>query len=123
MIRPWLAQCKLSTNENMIIVKMSSVTIIRAYVQLHFLLEDIVDIMSEAINITNNDDPVILVRDLNCRIDIPNRKSNFLQEEGFTLVNAQTQLTFLLQWQSTIDLIFTNRKINVRSGKSKTVVH
>ena len=68
-----------------------------------------------ALSKLDQDRPLILGGDMNCRIDAPGPKAKlvlrYLQETGLELVNKKDRATYISHnGKSTIDLVFTNRK-------------
>ena len=88
-------------------------TIICAYFQPELTAEDIIEELDEAMSKTSRSDQILLAGDLNCRIDIPSKKTNlvieYLEEEGFHMINTSSENTYVgPNGTSTIDLVFIN---------------
>jgi hypothetical protein len=101
-----------------VVVKTNLCTIVCVYFQPEFKADEIIDQISHILQLTNNDEAVMLAGDLNCQIDAPQQKSievtNYLEEEGLSLVNSNKVETYVCHNRtSTINLVFINPKPKV----------
>lgn len=114
LIKPRLAPFEILQNtKNILLVKTNACTVLNAYFNPEYKAEEIEEEINQALRKTNTTDNVIIMGDLNCRIDVPTQKTktviNYIEEEGFTLVNKRENHTYLgPNGASTIDLVFTN---------------
>ncbi|KAJ4447570.1 hypothetical protein ANN_09577 [Periplaneta americana] len=77
--------------------------------------EKIIDIISGGLAKVQQHELVIIAGDMNCRIDVHNRKAEtvlqFLEEEGLTLINKAPEKTYVCHsGSSTIDLVLKYMK-------------
>ncbi|PSN30946.1 hypothetical protein C0J52_27057, partial [Blattella germanica] len=77
-------------------------------------------LISTALSKAQHDELVIIMGDLNCRIDVINQKAeavlHFLESEGLSLINKSNDKTYISHNRSsTIDLVLTNMK-NVKKS-------
>ena len=103
-------------SKNALVVRTALCVIICVYFQPDFATANIIDEISQCLDTTTKDDPVILAGDLNCRVDIISQKTtdvvNYLEEEGLALVNDKATKTYVCHnGASTIDLVFVNSKV------------
>jgi hypothetical protein len=113
-----------SKEENMVIIKTTSVTLIAMYITPGTPVENIIETISKATEETRKEKKVILAGDFNCRIDKYNTKTDILretlEEEGFRLVNKKEVPTYIApNGTSTIDLVFyrgDKLKLNKQEG-------
>ena len=85
-------------------------TIICSYFQPELTAEDNIEELDEAMSKTSQSDKILLAGDLNCRIDIPSKKTNLviehLEEEGFHIINTASENTYVgPNGTSTINLV------------------
>ncbi|PSN55010.1 hypothetical protein C0J52_02335 [Blattella germanica] len=118
--KPWLGPVEtIHTDENLLIAKTNTVTIIGTYIPPNTEVEDIMETLINSLQKIKFNENVILAGDMNCRLDKPDSKCKtilaFLEEENFKLVNDPEQKTYFAHnGSSTIDLIFHKGAIKVQ---------
>ena len=86
-------------SEHTLVVRTTICALICVYFQPELSPANIITEISQCLSTINKDDPVILAGDLNCRLDIASQKTteilNYLEEEGFALVNNTDAKTYV----------------------------
>ena len=114
LIKPNLSPFKMEyKSRHILMVRTRLCTIICAYFQPELTAEDIIEELDEAMSKTSKSDQILLAGDLNCRIDIPSKKTNLviehLEEEGCHMINTSSENTYVgPNGTSTINLVFIN---------------
>lgn len=113
-MKPRLAPFEVIQNtNNTLLVKTKLCTALAVYFQPEYKAEEILVEITQVLSKTNERDTVIIMGDMNCRIDTSTQKAetviNYLQKEGLTLINDRKERTYLgPNGASTIDLVFSN---------------
>ena len=99
-------------DDNKLIVQTRECLIIVVYYQPEFTAKEIIDNLSQALEMAAEGERIILCGDLNCPIDKRTEKAMqvvaYLQEEGLKLINDEKDPTYICHnGKSTIDLVFT----------------
>ncbi|KAJ4430491.1 hypothetical protein ANN_22707 [Periplaneta americana] len=127
--KPTLGQAKETrVTENAVIVKLENITIIGVYLRPQTTAEKMVECIVKILELVDPATPTIIVGDLNCRLDKPDRKCRVLlelMEEGIQIVNKANQPTYIgHNGTSTIDLIlYHGDKITVKTHSVHLVHH
>lgn len=110
--KPWIGPMEtVHKEENLVIVKAETFTLIAIYARPNAEVEHIIEILTAALGkIRNAAENIIIAGDMNCRLDKPDTKCratlNFLQEENFELINDPEQKTYISHnGSSTIDIV------------------
>lgn len=112
LIKPGLAQFRIMLqDEDRLVIKTNCCYIITAYYKPECTAVDIIDSLSQAINVVPAQEKLVLSGDFNCPIDKPTRKTNevltFLEGEGIRLINEKSMPTYICyNGTSAIDLTF-----------------
>ena len=116
LLKPRLSPFKLEyKTSEMLVISTKLCTIIAVYFQPEYKEEDIIDIISTGLEKTQQHELVIIAGDMNCRIDVNNRKAEtvlqFLEGEGLSLINKRSEKTYVCyNGSSTIDLVLSNMR-------------
>ena len=102
-------------DEDILTVRTDNVTIVAAYIRPQATTEEVIETLITAIAGTEEDESVIIVGDINCRIDKKNTKTEVvletLREEGYTLTNKTELPTYIAHnGTSAIDLLLYKGK-------------
>ena len=125
LIKPELVPCSIVyKSDNALTVKTKYIFITCVYFQPYCTEQFIIETINDAMEMIPNDEPAILIGDLNCRTDKKTEKSTLVLEhiksEGLHLVNNPTDPTYIApNGTSVIDLMFTNSQVKEISKKSK----
>lgn len=114
--------------EHTILTEIKTCTIIAAYFQPNKTAINIMDEIGQMITQSNQNKPIIIAGDLNCRLDIQTHKSKIiiekLQEDGFTLLNDPMEPTYFSHnGKSTIDIALIRGTIRGSITPSWTASH
>lgn len=121
--QPWLAPSSaIQITPNLLIIQLKGIAVVSGYYQPECTVQEIIEDLTEAFNKIENQQPVIVAGDFNCRIDKENQKTrmlvNYIVEEGFSLLNNPNEPTYICHnGRSTIDLIFRNPWLETKSIK------
>jgi len=85
--------------ENTLVIAASLVTIIGLYINPQTYVDDAVEIIMRDLMHARDEENILILGDLNCRIDKPDNKSKtilaLLEEEGYSLVNNKDLVTYV----------------------------
>lgn len=110
---------KTQETPNLLVSQLKGLTVISGYYQPECSAQHIISELDQALSCLEKNQLVIVAGDFNCRTDIDNQKAkhltDYLTEEGFTLLNNRREPTYICHnGKSTIDLIFTNSKSELK---------
>ena len=109
--------------EDVIVIQTEICTIIALYIRPQTATEEVIEIVMTAISKTEENEKIILVGDINCRIDKDNIKTEMvmaaLREEGYKLANKKDMMTYVApNGSSAIDiLLYKGEKIRAIEQK------
>lgn len=125
--KPTLAPIRiLQKTTNTITVQTKLFTVIASYYQPGFQIENIIEELNEALA-KAEDNPILLAGDYNCRTDKRSHKTEllleYLQEEGFELINNPKHPTYICHnGSSTIDLVFLNSRMKAMTNSMQSTI-
>ena len=114
--------------DNMVHITTTYLEIIGLYIPPQTNIEDAIEKIASAVSRLDHKKPAILAGDINCRIDIPDKKTQevtkLLQEEGFCLANRTDVMTYIApNGCSCIDLVFKKGNDRNRTTNNKNIIN
>ncbi|KAJ4437455.1 hypothetical protein ANN_17599, partial [Periplaneta americana] len=88
----------LLNTKNTLLVKTKLCTVMNVYFQPEYKADEILEEIDHALSMTNDKGTVIIMGDLNCRVDAPTQKTetvvNHIEKEGLILINDRKEKTY-----------------------------
>ncbi|KAJ4425363.1 hypothetical protein ANN_27978 [Periplaneta americana] len=115
-------------SEHILAIKTKICTIVGTYFQPEIGETDIIDEIITALSRIQKREPVIIAKDLNCRMDVSSKKTEaifaFLAEEGFTLINIEAVIQFRASREEKTDKrVRISREINLSKLQETNTQH
>jgi len=115
-MKPTLGSFKIiHKDENILVIQTELIAVIAVYIRPQATSEEVIETIGTAVVAAEKQDKIIILGDINCRIDKKNTKTEIvmemLREEGFKLANSKEMPTYIAHnGTSAIDLVLYRGK-------------